>query len=153
VGVGTQFKVCLPAVRMSEIQESEDIELPLGRGELILVVDDEAAVCEVTKTSLETYNYKAITASNGIEAVDLYAEHQGEISLVLTDMMMPHMDGLTTISTLQRMDPQVKIIAVSGLISSNKLAAIADRGVKTFLSKPYTAQELLKTINTVLHSN
>lgn len=152
VGVGTQFKVYLPAVRMSEIQESEDTELPLGHGELILVVDDEAAVCDVTKTSLETYNYKAITASDGIEAVNLYAKHQGEISLVLTDMMMPRMDGLTTISTLQRMDPQVKIIAVSGL-SSNKLAAIADHGVKTFLSKPYTAQELLKTINTVLHSN
>lgn len=152
VGQGTQFKVYLPALQATEIPESQDPELPLGQGELILVVDDESAIREVTKTSLETYNYKAITASDGMEAVDLYQKYQSEISVVLTDMMMPLMDGPTTINTLQKINPQVKIIAVSGLNLSDKLTAATNIGVKTFLFKPYSAKELLKTINVVLHS-
>jgi two-component system, cell cycle sensor histidine kinase and response regulator CckA len=151
LGRGTQFKVYLPAAEVLQRQQSEDSELPTGHGELILVVDDEAAVRDITQTSLQTYNYKALTASDGLEAVALYAEHQEEISVVLTDIMMPSMDGPTTIRTLQKINPQVKIIAISGLASNDKLAATAQAGVKTFLSKPYTVKELLKTIDGVLH--
>ena len=153
VGRGTQFKVYLSAVEAMETQEAEELEMPSGHGELILVVDDEAAICETTKTSLETYNYKVLTASDGIEAVALYVQHREEISLVLVDMMMPSMDGPTTIRTLQKINPLVKIIAVSGLTSSDKVAAAASAGVKTFLEKPYTAKELLQTINEVLTAN
>ena len=153
VGRGTQFKVYLSAVEAMETQEAEELEMPSGHGELILVVDDEAAICETTKTSLETYNYKVLTASDGIEAVALYVQHREEISLVLVDMMMPSMDGPTTIRTLQKINPLVKIIAVSGLTSSDKVAAAASAGVKTFLEKPYTAKELLQTIKEVLTAN
>lgn len=152
VGRGTQFKLYLPAVEAMETQQEEDLELLVGQGELILVVDDEVTICETTKTTLETYNYKVLTASDGIEAVAVYVQHR-EISVVLIDMMMPSMDGPTTIRTLQKINPLVKIIAVSGLASSDKLTAAAATGVKTFLSKPYTAKELLKTINGVLNPN
>jgi len=94
-GEGSQFKVYLPAQDTKELLEEAELELPPGNGELILVVDDEAAIRDITKTSLESHNYKAITASDGIEAIALYAEHRDEISLVLTDMVMPSMDGLT----------------------------------------------------------
>jgi len=154
MGRGTEFKVYLPAVEAMEALEVADGELlPLGHGELILVVDDEAAIREITKTSLETYNYKAITASDGIEAIALYAEHRDQISVVLTDMLMPSMDGATTIRTLQKINPNVKIIAVSGLASTDKQTAATSAGVKMFLSKPYTAKELLTTINRVLNNN
>ncbi|HEY9725520.1 MAG TPA: response regulator [Chroococcales cyanobacterium] len=153
VGRGTQFKVYLPTAGVVQKPQLEDSQLPTGQGELILVVDDEAAVRDITQTSLQTYNYKALTASDGIEAIALYAEYQHEISLVLTDIMMPSMDGPTTIRTLRKINPQVKIIAVSGLASSDKLAATAETGVRTFLSKPYTVKELLKTIDGVLHPN
>jgi hypothetical protein len=152
VGQGTQFKVYLPAVEGNQTQSVEDMELPTGNGELILVVDDEAAICEVTKTSLETYAYRVLTASDGIEAIALYAQHKNEISVVLVDMMMPSMDGPTTIRTLQKINHHVKIIAVSGLDSSDKVNAAISAGVKAFLSKPYTAQELLKTINSVVNT-
>jgi CheY-like chemotaxis protein len=144
--------VYLPAVDTPERLPTQNSELPIGNGELILVVDDEVAIREITKTSLETYNYKAITASDGIEAVAIYAEHREKISVVLTDMMMPSMDGPTTIRTLQKINPQVKIIAVSGLASSDKLTKAASTGVKTFLSKPYTTKELLETIDGVLNN-
>ncbi len=152
LGKGTQFKVYLPAAAGTTTQAAESMELPIGNGELILIVDDEAAICEVTKTSLETYDYKVLTASDGIEAIALYAQHQDEISVVLMDMMMPSMDGLTTIPTLQKIKPQVKIIAVSGLASREQVSAAMGAGVKAFLSKPFTAQELLKTINSVLNT-
>jgi len=152
MGQGTQFKVYLPAVEETQTQLVKDMELPIGNGELLLVVDDEAAICEVTKTSLETYAYRVLTASDGIEAIALYAQHKDEISLVLVDMMMPSMDGPTTIRTLQKINPKVKIIAVSGLDSSDKVSVAMNAGVKAFLSKPYTAQELLKIINSVLNT-
>ena len=153
VGRGTEFKVYLPEAEVDQITPVEDLELPTGKGELILVVDDEAAIRDITKTSLETYNYRALTASDGIEAIALYAEHRQEISVVLTDMMMPSMDGATTIRTLRKIEPHVKIVAVSGLVSKDKLAQVASIGVKTFLAKPYTTKELLTTLHEVLSSN
>ncbi|ABA24350.1 PAS/PAC sensor hybrid histidine kinase [Trichormus variabilis ATCC 29413] len=152
-GEGSQFKVYLPAQDTKELLEEAALELSPGNGELILVVDDEAAIRDITKTSLESYNYKAITASDGIEAIALYAERQDEISLVLTDMVMPSMDGLTTIRTLQKINPLVKIIAVSGLAAHDKVNAAYNMGIQAFLSKPYTANQLLKTINAVQHKN
>lgn len=153
VGKGTQFKVYLPASEVIETTELEEVESPTGHGELILVVDDEAAIREITETSLLTYNYKVLTASDGIEAIALYAEYREEISVVLVDMMMPIMDGVTTIRTLQKINPQVKIISVSGLVAGDQLAATAGTGVGAFLAKPYTAKELVKVINSVLNQD
>lgn len=148
-GKGSQFKVYLPAQETAETIEEQEQGLPSGQGELILVVDDEPAIRDVTKTSLESHNYKAITASDGIEAIALYAEHRDQISLVLTDMLMPSMDGITTIRTLRKINPNVKIIAVSGLTSQDKVNIAYDMGIKAFLYKPYTASQLLQTISTV----
>lgn len=153
VGRGTQFQVYFPAVDTPSVSPTLESELPKGNGELILVVDDEAAIREITKASLEAYNYKAITASNGIEAAAIYEDHHQQISLVLTDMMMPSMDGPTTIKTLQKINPKVKIIAVSGLSSSDNLVKAKSAGVKIFLSKPYSTRELLETIENVNKSN
>lgn len=149
LGKGTQFKVYLPAQEAKETVEEAEIQLSPGNGELILVVDDEDTIRDITKTSLESHNYKAITASDGIEAIALYAEYQEKISVVLTDMVMPSMDGLTTIRTLQKINPQVKIIAVSGLATSDKVNAAQNIGIQAFLPKPYTAKQLLQTISTV----
>lgn len=149
VGKGSQFKIYIPAQQATETLEETEIDLPVGNGELILVVDDEGSIRDITKTSLESYNYNALTASDGIEAIALYAEYRDKISVVLTDMVMPTMDGVTTIRTLQKINPAVKIIAVSGLASSDKANLVFQMGVKAFLAKPYTAKQLLQTINNV----
>ena len=152
VGRGTEFQVYLPAVETLEITASAEQQPHQGQGELILVVDDEAAIRTTTQASLETYNYKVLTASDGIEAIALYAEHRTQISLVLVDMLMPAMDGITTIRTLQKINPQIKIIATSGLASKHHLGETVDIKIN-FLPKPYTAQDLLQTINKVLTTN
>lgn len=152
-GKGSEFTVYVPAQDSQEIVEEVENTIPVGNGELILVVDDEAAIRDITKTSLESHNYKAITASDGIEAIALYAEHQDKISLVLTDMVMPSMDGLTTIRTLKKINPHVKIIAMSGLVTNDKVNAVYKMGIQAFLPKPYTASQLLQTISTVKGGN
>lgn len=147
VGVGTEFKIFLPAVTVTATPYVEDLELPKGNGELILVIDDEVNILETTKISLEAYNYKVLTASNGIDAIALYAQQKHEINLVLVDMMMPMMDGAVTIRTIQKLNPNALIVAVSGL-SGDKLAGTT--GVKAFISKPYMAEDLLQTLHNVL---
>ncbi len=149
VGEGTTFKVYLPAVRDHAIQAVETLEMPVGAGEWILVADDEAAIRQITKTTLETYGYRVMTACNGIEAIALYAQHKTEIGLAVIDLMMPSLDGANTIRTLRAMNPQVKIVASSGLSSGDQLAAI-DVKAQHFLLKPYTAQELLTTLHQIL---
>ncbi|MDZ7970098.1 MAG: response regulator [Nostoc sp. DedSLP03] len=147
---GTSFQVYLPAVGGMETISPENLPPQTGHGELILVVDDEAAIQEITITSLEAHNYKILVASDGIEAIALYAQNKDKISAVLMDIMLPSLDGLTAIRTLQKINPEVKIIASSGLMSDNKLSAVAAIGVNTFLSKPYTVNELLLSLHKVL---
>ncbi|MEP0817341.1 MULTISPECIES: PAS domain S-box protein [Trichocoleus] len=149
----THFKVFLPATEATVPQPiAEASDLPWGRGEQILVVDDEAAIRDITKTSLEAFGYRVLVANDGIEAIALYAQHKDDLSAALVDMMMPSMDGPTTIRTLQKINPQLKTIAVSGLVTSDKLVAAAKAGVKTFLNKPFTAKELLQTLDQLLHT-
>lgn len=150
VGLGTEFKIFLPAMKGTATPIEEDLELPIGQGEVILVVDDEALIREITQSTLEAYNYKVIKASNGIEAITTYVQHKDEVSIVLVDMMMPSMDGATAIRTLRKIHPQVKVVATSGLVTSYQLAA--ELNIQAFLAKPYTAQDLLTALHGVLNS-
>jgi CheY-like chemotaxis protein len=124
--------------------------LPVGAGELVLVVDDEDAIRQITKGTLETFGYRVLVAADGTEAVALYAQNRDEVAVVLTDMMMPFMDGPATIRALQKLNPQVRIIAASGLAAADRNAEVAAHGAELFLPKPYTAEKLLRAIAQVL---
>jgi len=149
---GSQFTVYLPALDAPGGAEAGTLQvnLPLGHGELILVVDDEASIREITRGTLDTFGYKVLTASDGTEALALYADKKNEIAAVLTDMVMPFMDGPATIRALQRMNPNVRIIAASGLTAGQRGGEGALEGVSVFLNKPYTAEKLLKALAQVL---
>lgn len=152
VGLGTTFKVYLPAdpaLRPVPPAPSR-VAPPRGRGELVLVVDDEAAVRQITQQTLEAFGYRVRTANDGAEAVSLYSKHAKEIALVITDMMMPVMDGAATIQVLQRLNPVVKIIAASGLNANENVAKAASLGVGDFLAKPYTSETMLTMLRKVL---
>jgi two-component system, cell cycle sensor histidine kinase and response regulator CckA len=147
---GSKFKVYLPISSETKTQLIEQPELLTGQGELVLVVDDEATICKIAKTALEGYNYKVLTANDGIDALTLYAQNKHEISVVLLDMMMPKMDGISTIRILQKINPLILIIATSGIVSSDNITLAMRTGAKAFLPKPYTAQELLKVLQETL---
>ncbi|MFN6570315.1 PAS domain S-box protein [Dendronalium sp. ChiSLP03b] len=150
IEVGSKFKVYLPSSEGSIAPVVHKTQLPVGQGELILVVDDEAAITQITKTTLEIHNYRVLTAQNGIESLALYTQHKDEIKLVLMDMMMPSMAGGTAIRTLQIINPQVQIIAMSGLASAEALAQAIGNGIHGFLTKPFTANELLNSVQQIL---
>jgi PAS domain S-box-containing protein len=151
---GSVFALYLPALDAPGRTEAGALQtdLPLGNGELILVVDDEESIREITRGTLETFGYKVLTASDGTEAVGLYADRKNDIAVVLTDMMMPFMDGPATIRALLKMNPAIRIIAASGLTAGHKPGEAPLEGVKIFLSKPYTAEKLLKALAEILKS-
>jgi PAS domain S-box-containing protein len=148
VGQGTQFSVYLPAVApvLPGKEQAPEVLLPAGHGELVLVVDDEASIRVIAKATLEAHGYRVLTASEGTEAVALFAQHQGEIRAALIDMMMPVMDGPLTIRALQRIDPDLKVITVSGLMAEDRTLDFAALHAVAFLPKPYTANQLLTTL-------
>jgi two-component system, cell cycle sensor histidine kinase and response regulator CckA len=152
LGKGTEFNLYLPSISTTEEASVEEKlhDLPVGHGELILVVDDEEAIRKITKGTLEAFGYRVLVASDGTEGIALYAQHKDEIRVVLTDMMMPFLDGPALIRALQKMNPNVKIIAASGLAQNEKAAEAASVGVKVFLPKPYTAERLLTSLAAIL---
>ncbi len=152
VGKGTEFKIYIPAAASAQGKRAEEISagLPVGHGELILVVDDETPLLEIAKGSLEANGYRVLTARDGTEALAVYAEYKKQIDAVLMDMMMPYLDGPATIRALQKFDPDVKIVASSGLSANDKMFEAVNESVKTFLMKPYTAEKLLRALAEVL---
>jgi len=152
-GQGTIFKVYLPAATLAaEVPKAPTFGagLPRGRGEAVLIIDDEPAVLAVISEMLEAFGYPTFTAGNGEEAVRIYMRHRDQIAAVLTDMAMPIMDGPATIRALMKINPVIKVIAASGFKTSQSEAHLADLGIRHFLSKPYPAEILLKTLRAVL---
>jgi PAS domain S-box-containing protein len=153
VDKGSTFMIYLPASTSSVAAENPPVEKPRllrGHNELVLVVDDEEPVRKLAQSALERYGYRVLLAAHGAEALSLYKPHQGEIDVVVTDMIMPVMDGFETIKALKALNPNVKIVGSSGLASRNGRAKATDAGVRHFLPKPYTTETILNTLHEVL---
>lgn len=148
VAQGSSFSVFLPAMMdQGHLQHTlVPHEMPRGSGECILVIDDEEAVRQITQQTLEAFGYRVLVAADGAAAIALYATRQQEIHVVLTDMMMPEMDGPTMIQIMMRINPEVRIIAASGLNAGNLVSKASATGVRHFIPKPYTAETLLQTV-------
>lgn len=150
-GKGSEFKIYLPAEGEAGDAEAVESKMPIphGKGQLILVVDDETSVRDVTQQMLEGFGYRVLVATDGAEGVAVFAEHP-DVAVVVVDMMMPVMDGPTTIQVLTSMAPRLPIIAASGLADIGTTAAIAALGVQHFLPKPYTGATLLRLLERIL---
>ena len=152
-GKGTTFSIYLPAADISSkarLVQTGRLKLPQGNGETVLVVDDEISILAITSQTLEKFGYRALTATDGADAIAIYLQHRDTIAVVLTDMMMPVMDGPAMIHALTRINPTVKIIAASGLNANGGKANPSGIGVKHFLTKPYTAGILCTTLRMIL---
>ncbi|MDQ6623991.1 MAG: PAS domain S-box protein [Verrucomicrobiota bacterium] len=148
----TSFKVFLPARGGATLATtaSEQRSLPGGRGETILVVDDEPSVREAAQSLLSRHGYKVLVAEDGIAGLALFARHAGEIDVVLTDMVMPFMDGVTLIRTVRRIQPHSRIIISTGRDEACRSPEIEALAVDACLLKPYTREKFLMTLDEVL---
>lgn len=148
---GTTFDIFIPAAAAPAGERSTSVLVrPWGHGELILMVEEEAALRDVAKRTLKKSGYEVIAAADGVEALGILAEHQGRVRLVFTNIVTPSMDGTALARAARKIAPQVKIIASSGLGKSrgqtDKMAALQSLGVSRLLAKPYSAEELLQAV-------
>ena len=152
LGKGTEIAVFFPVSTDLEepLHAVDEAELLCGHGELVLVVDDEESIRQITKGTLETFGYRVLTASDGTEALAQYATNRN-VAVVITDLVMPFMDGVATIRALRRLDRDVKIICTSGLTEDRRAVTITRAEANAFLPKPYTAKQLLKVLAQVLN--
>ncbi len=151
-GRGTEFRVYLPAVSggVEEAPGAGRTAAAPGQGELILCVDDEEIVREMTKLTLEGFGYRVVTACDGTEALTTYVTHQKEISAMVIDLAMPYLDGTALIRALLRLNPDAKIIAISGHDDAARKAKSLFEDRIPFIRKPFTIDRLLGAIRTVI---
>jgi PAS domain S-box-containing protein len=151
IGRGTSFKIFLPAQLKELPRESRMTPEALkGHGELVLLVDDEANILRVTKLALENKNYHVVSASDGREALKIFSEQGDSIKAVLTDMGLPHMDGVALIRAIKKMKPEMVFIASTGQDEENRVSELQALGVSNFLGKPYDTQTLLTKVRDTL---
>jgi len=154
-GCGSSFHVFLPAAR-EETKRGSNPQLPGvqpeigGRGESILLVDDEPTVLKVMSRSLEKSGYKVISAEDGEKGLAAFKRRRKEINLVITDMAMPGMDGPALVSAIRKIDPSVKILCTSGLSTPSNDESLKSLGVSAVLSKPCSSKVILQAIKDAL---
>lgn len=152
VGRGSVFKVYLPSAESVGEEDAvyADGDLhPRGHGECILVVDDEVSILTITKQTLEAFGYMVLIAEDGAQGLVVFLENRQRVSLVLTDMMMPVMDGPTFVRALRRIDARLPIIGASGLNANGSVAKAAAAGIRHFINKPYSTSVILQTVAAV----
>lgn len=153
LGVGTTVRVSLPASMAQPAPVLVPVPaMPRGNGECILVVEDEDAVRRLLTVTLERAGYRVLAASNGAEGVAQFTARRGEIQLVITDLMMPVMDGIEAMRAMRAIDPAMRIVAVSGLATSEQRQKALGAGASHFLAKPFTADALLTTVGAAVLS-
>ncbi len=153
VGKGTQFRFYLPAIEKVVPEDRHKANLPAlrGSGESILIVDDEPSIREILGTTIESYDYHSVTARNSQQAIELYAERHREIGTILLDYMMPGGNPTQTIAKLHSIDPNVRIIIMSGLSAREIADRDCGQNIKAFLAKPFTIEALLCALKAALN--
>jgi signal transduction histidine kinase/CheY-like chemotaxis protein len=148
VGKGTEFNIYLPATKSAETNTVNEPKkaLPTGHGELILIMDDEATVRHLARTTLQSYGYRVVTAISGLDGITTFGEFKQEIKLVVSDTDMPLLDGLAAVRAIQKLRPKIPIIITSGNRRDKDQLGDIDTTHLTILEKPYTVDQLLNAV-------
>ena len=153
-GEGATFRVYFPAdpelIARDQSASAPASALPRGRGQRVMIVDDEPAVRSVACRTLDAFGYHVVVAEGGREAVTRFQELGGDVQVVVTDLNMPDMDGPATVEALRELRPDVRVVAMSGLGAGLDFDGVFGPGVRRFLVKPFSTRELLEVIEEVL---
>ena len=152
LGKGSKFSIYIPAAEMESetAAEQRNSQYPRGNGELVLIVDDEQNILQITAATLEKFGYKTVSATDGAEGLGVFAEQKSDIAAVLTDISMPLMDGPAMIRALRTIKPSTHIIAMSGLMNTDQTSELENLKVDGILTKPFTAEKLLTALAAAL---
>jgi CheY-like chemotaxis protein len=150
---GTTFRIYLPAVvEESELLIVDNTEVPHGNEELILVIDDEEHVGEVVRRALTRFGYRVLVAHDGTEALSQLSQHRQDVQLVISDIVMPVLDGQTTARILKNLKPELKYIFMTGWTDPDKIAPEIAKGQVPLIHKPFNINLLLRKVHEVLQA-
>lgn len=149
-GQGTTFEVSLPAFEKEPAQEKAVFNELFDGIETVLLIDDEQMIINVGKEMLTQLGYKVLTATSGIEALDVYRRNQDTIDLLVLDMIMPDMEGGATYDKIKDLNPNVKVLLASGYSIDGRASEIMKRGCNGFIQKPFNMKELSDKIRNIL---
>ncbi len=151
-GHGTTFNIYLPVSESEEVS-AEEIKADMLRGtETVLLVDDEEKPIMVEELMLKELGYEVVTARSGREAIEQYQNHKNSFDLVALDMIMPEMSGKETYERLKEIDPDVKVLLVSGYTINKQVKELMDMGCNGFIQKPFDILQLSQKIRDVLRA-
>ncbi|MDQ7838730.1 MAG: response regulator [Thermodesulfobacteriota bacterium] len=156
-GAGTAFSVFLPISKSpSEAEKIEEQEkapdVPKGKGETILLVDDESIIRELGKDALEQLGYNVFVAEDGLAAIDLYEKHRDKIDLVILDLIMPNLGGKETFERLRQINPDIKVVISTGYAKDGVLEPLLDKKANGFIKKPYKIQNMARVVRSAIGS-
>jgi PAS domain S-box-containing protein len=149
-GRGAAFRLYLPTRATGAAGRPPERAILAGRGEGVLIVEDEKNLLALVDTVLKKNGYETFTAVHGEQAVAIYRRHKDEIDLVLLDLGLPIMDGRQVYDELKRDDPQVTVVISTGYVDPDVRIELVKRGVNGFIQKPLTPQAVLQKIRSVL---
>jgi two-component system cell cycle sensor histidine kinase/response regulator CckA len=152
VGKGATFTIHLPVAEARADTGAPLAEAQLGfrgKGETILVVDDDASIRQISRAVLTVLDFAVLTASDATEAIVLVTQKRAELSAVITDLHMPHMDGLTFVRVLKHLAPEAGIIVSSGRLTDSDVDECKALGVSALLEKPFTQDMLVTALRTI----
>jgi CheY-like chemotaxis protein len=140
----------LPAAKGEKTSEASahPYEAQQGNGELILVVDDEKPVCELTSKILTRFGYNVVTASDGVEAIAAFVPQAADVRLLITDLDMPIVNGPALAAALRRLKPELPIVAMSG--NGSQCDETHKQFATAFLAKPFETKTLLSIVRRAL---
>ena len=118
--------------------------------ETVLLVDDEDIVIAVGRQMLEKMGFSVLTATGGLEALDVYKDNKDDIDLVILDMIMPDMGAGDAYDELQEINPAIKVLLSSGYGQDQQTREVLNRGCKGFIQKPFNMQALREKIEDIL---
>ncbi len=155
VGQGSLFKVYLPAVGETATPQptKSTKELPRGRGQLVLVVDDEDAIRGFVGRVLAGRGYRVFTAANGAEGIVRYMKQKEEIQAIVTDMVMPIMDGQAMVRAVRQLSPDIPIIAMSGLPEQLEQLSLSGLELNACLTKPFLPEQLILALDRIFRGD
>ena len=151
IGTGSIITVYLPEHIGEEGEESDEVkpdyseQIPLGEG-LVMVVDDEEVMRKTASNILQKLGYDIVTANDGEEAVAIFKEKHTQIVLTLLDLSMPKLSGKETYAEMKKINPDLKVLIVSGLANEERIKEVIDMGASGFIKKPYSMIDLARNV-------
>jgi signal transduction histidine kinase len=152
IGQGTRFSVFLPAAQAG-IVESDDYETTFirrGKGERVMIMDDDEAICDMVAESLRHYGYEVITFPNGDKGVAEYVKDPAAVQILIVDYLMPGLHGKDLVLRLREIDPKARIILMTGYGEMRRVIDVAEETKVRHLIKPFTVEAMLESLHRVL---